>query len=131
MTLRRILIVDDDETVAMTFQSILEILPNCEFAIANSGEQALRLFERQPFNLLITDYRMPNTNGIMLAKRVRQLYPQTITVVVTAYGNDELREQAARASVWRVLDKPVNFTELHAVVLEALGQSESWRKEDG
>jgi CheY-like chemotaxis protein len=131
MILRRILIVDDDEIVAMTFQSILEILPNCEVVIAHSGEQALRLFEQQPFNLLITDYKMPDTNGVLLATRVRQLYPRTIIFVITAYGDDELREQAARVSIRRVLDKPVDFTELRAVVLEALGQWDSWRQGDG
>jgi CheY-like chemotaxis protein len=124
VALRRILIVDDDEKVALFFQAILETLPNCQVAIATSGEEALQLFEQQPFNLLITDYRMPGTDGMTLAMRVRQLYPQAVIVMITAYGDDELREQAARASIWRILDKPVGFAEFRAAVLEALGQPE-------
>jgi two-component system sensor histidine kinase/response regulator len=123
--LRRILIADDDESVALFFQAILEEIPNCEVAVATDGEQAAQLFEEQPFDLLITDYRMPGTDGIELAVRVRQLYPQTIIVMITAYGSDELREQADRASIRRFLDKPVGLTELRDAVLEVLDRPEN------
>ncbi len=126
MALRRILIVDDEENVALTFQDSLERLPNCEIAIATNGEQALQLFEQQPFDLLITDYKMPGTDGITLAVRVRQLYPRTVIIMITAYGDQTLREQAARASIQRVLDKPVRLGEIRCVALEALGRVEEY-----
>ena len=98
---RRILVVDDEEHVALSFRDSLEILPNCEIAIATNGEQALQLFQQQPFDLLITDYNLPDTNGIDLARRVRQSYSHTVIIMVTAYSSDRLREQAARASFYR------------------------------
>jgi len=121
--LRRILVVDDEENVALTLQDSLEKLPNCEVAVATSGEEALRLFERQPFDLLITDYKMPGVDGMMLATRVRQLYPQTAVVMVTAYSSDELREQAAHASIQRILGKPVKLAEVRCAAMEVLDQS--------
>jgi len=124
VALRRILIVDDEENIAMILQDGLERLPNCEIAIATSGEQALWLFEQQPFDLLITDYKMPGTDGITLAARVRQLYPRTVIIMITAYGDETLREQAARASIQRVLDKPVGLAQVRCVALEALGRVE-------
>jgi len=126
VALRRILIVDDEENIALTFQDGLERLPNCEIAIATNGEQALQLFEQQPFDLLITDYKMPGTDGITLAARVRQLYPRTVIIMITAYGDETLREQAARASIQRVLDKPVGLGEIRCVALEALGRVEEY-----
>ena len=124
VALRRILIVDDDENVALVLQDGLERLPNCEIAIATSGEQALGLFEQQPFDLLITDYKMPGTDGITLAARVRQLYPRTVIIMITAYGDETLSEQAARASIQRVLNKPVGLAKVRCVALEALGRVE-------
>lgn len=124
--LQRILIVDDEINVALTFQDSLERLPNCETTIATNGEQALQLFEQQPFDLLITDYKMPGTDGITLAARVRQLYPRTIIIMITAYGDQTLREQAARASIQHVLDKPVGLGEIRCVALEALGRVEEY-----
>ncbi len=123
--MRRILVVDDEEIVVLTIQDILEELPNCEIAVSTSGQQALQLFEQQPFDLLITDYRMPDMDGLTLATRVRQLYPRTSVIMITAYGSDDLREQAARAYIQRTLDKPVELEEIRGAALEALNGLEN------
>ncbi|MEA3339837.1 MAG: ATP-binding protein [Chloroflexota bacterium] len=123
--LQRILVVDDEENVALIIQDNLESLPNYEISIATSSEQALRLFEQQPFDLLITDYMMPGADGITLATRVRQTYPQTAIIMITAYSDDALREQAARASIQHILDKPVGLAEIHRVVSETLADGQT------
>jgi len=123
--LRHILIVEDEENVATTLQYMLKKLPRCNITIAGGGEQALRLFERQPFDLLITDYKMPDMDGMTLAARVRQSYPQTVIIMITAYGDDALREQAAHISVQHVLDKPVELVEIRSAALEALSRLEN------
>ena len=71
----------------------------------------------QPFDLLITDYKIPDMDGMTLAKRVRQLYPRTSIIMVTAYNDDALRERAARASIQQVLDKPVGLVEIRDAAL--------------
>lgn len=116
----RILVVDDEENVALTMQAGLKILLDCEVAAATSGEQALRLFEEKSFDVLITDYRMPSMDGMTLAVRVRQLYPQVGIVMITAYGDDHVRERAARVPIQAILDKPVNLTDVRMVALEVL-----------
>ena len=121
MALRRILIVDDDENVALGLQDGLETLPDCEIAVVTGGEQALQLSEQQPFDLLITDYKMPGMDGMTLAMRVQQLSPQTVIIMITAYASDALREQADRASIRRILDKPVRLVKIRSEALEALG----------
>lgn len=121
---RRILVVDDEQVVALTLQAGLARLPNCEIQIATSGEQALRLFEQQVFDLLITDYKMPGTDGLALAAQIRQRYPQTVIIMITAYGDYALREQAARLSIRRVLDKPVALDEIRRMTLETFNAAE-------
>ena len=116
---RRILIVDDEEYVVMTLQEGLKKLPNCEVSVATSGRQALELLEQQPFNLLITDYKMPDIDGMALIEHVRQSHPQTAIIVITAYS-DELRDHAARAFIERILDKPVSLSEIRSVASEVL-----------
>jgi len=127
--LRRILVVDDEENVALTLQAGLEKLPNCHVEIATSGEQAWQLFEQQPFHLLITDYKMPGMDGIALAARVRQAYPQTAIVMVTAYSTDELREQAAQAAIQHILDKPIKLAQVRSAAIEALSQPDAQPEE--
>lgn len=121
---RRILVVDDEENVALTLEAGLERLPNCEVAVATSGEQALQLFATKPFDLLITDYKMPGMDGMTLAARVREMYPSTVIVLVTAYSSDELREQAARVSIQHILDKPVKLSDVRTVAMQVLGHTD-------
>jgi CheY-like chemotaxis protein len=121
VVLRRILIVDDEENVALMLQAGLETQPHCETTVATSGAQALELLERQQFDLLITDYKMPGTDGLALANRVRQLYPQMSIIMVTAYGDEGLRQQAAGISIHRILDKPVKLDEIRGVTSAVLG----------
>lgn len=116
----RILIVDDEAFVGLTLKEGLEKIPNCEVEVALNGSQALALFAERPFDLLITDYKMPDMNGVMLAARVRELYPATGIIMITAYSNHLLREPFAAAAVQRVLNKPVHISEIRAAALETL-----------
>jgi CheY-like chemotaxis protein len=119
--LRRVLVVDDEENVALTLQAGLEKLPQCEITVATSGLQALEHLEQEPFDLLITDYKMPGTDGLALATRVRQLYPQMSIIMVTAYGDESLRQEAAGISIERILDKPIGLDEIRGVASAVLG----------
>lgn len=121
---RRILIVDDQEHAILTLQAGLQKLSNCKVITATSGEQALQFFTRQPFDLLITDHNLPGISGLLLAAQIRQHYPQTIIIMITAYGNDRLYKQAADIPIQNVVDKPVKLKEIRRVVSEALNRKE-------
>jgi CheY-like chemotaxis protein/two-component sensor histidine kinase len=127
--LRRILIVDDEENVALTLQAGLERLPQCEITVATSGLRALEHLEQEPFDLLITDYKMPGTDGLALATRVRQLYPQISIIMVTAYGDESLRREAAGISIERVLDKPIKLDEIRGAASAVLGDPHNGAQE--
>ena len=116
----RILLVDDEENVILTMKAGLQVLLDCEVTTATSGQQALRLFEEKPFDLLITDYKMPDMDGMTLSARVRQSYPRTAIVMVTAYVDNDLRKRAAQVPIQCVLEKPVNLPDVRMAILEIL-----------
>ena len=68
--------------------------------------------------MLITDYRMPDMDGIALAARIHQLYPGTAIIMVTGCSTDALHERAIHASVQHILSKPVNYEDLCGLILE-------------
>ncbi len=119
--LRRLLLVDDEEPIIWLFEEGLANIPGCEITSVTTGEEALLLFDTASFDLLITDYKMPGMDGLALAKNVHELYPQTQIVMLTAYGSLALSEQAGRAGIRRVLDKPVRLDEMRRLVAELLG----------
>ena len=123
MKIQRILVVDDEENIAELLRAGLEKLPNCEVAIATSGLQALELFEQKPFDVLITDYNMPDMDGLLLATRVRQIHLRTAVIMITAYGALLPREQVITADIRQVLDKPVQLAAVRDATLHALEDS--------
>jgi CheY-like chemotaxis protein len=122
--LRRILIVDDDPGVLFAFESALEQLPNCEIETATGGAQALQRLAEKEFDLLITDYRMPDMDGLALAMRLRQTYTTLAILMITAFSTQEMRHQAEDLRIGRVLDKPVDMSEIRDAAQAALAAGE-------
>jgi CheY-like chemotaxis protein len=122
--MQRILVVEYDQSVALTLRDGLERLADCEVFVAANGERAVRLCKQGPFDVLITDYKMPGTDGLALIARIRELCPRTRVVMLTAYRDDRLWRQAAARVVWSILDRPVGLEEIRSTVSEALGRTE-------
>ena len=118
--LRRILIVDDEECVAFTLREGLQKLPRCEIVVTSSGRQALDLFKEQPFDLLITDYKMPDLDGVALASCIQKNHPGTGIIMITAYGHDLIQDPVAARAIQRVLHKPIRLSEIREVAIETL-----------
>ncbi len=118
--LRRILLVDDEFNQVSILKSGLAKLPNCEVAIATSGRQALALFAEQPFDLMITDYRMPEMDGLALANLIREQYPATHIILLTAFGSEVMHETARANPAQLVLEKPIDIRHIREAALNAL-----------
>jgi len=122
MDSKRILVVDDEPKVAFFLQASLESLEhNYQVVCAETGETALDEMNRTPFDVVITDLRMPGMNGLELMQRVRESYPQTRTILITAYGSDEVEAETRRLSAYRYLTKPFHIEDLTTAVQEAMG----------
>jgi len=118
---KRILIVDDEKKVAFFLQESLEDLgDNYEVVSAETAEAALQQIESQPFDLIITDLRMPDINGLELIQRVRAISPETRTILITAYGSDEVEAEARRLQAYSYFTKPFHIDDFMETVQEAL-----------
>ena len=118
--LRHILVVDDEPNQVRILKTGLDRLPDCEVMIATGGQEALDLFARQAFDLMITDYRMPQMNGLQLAQAVRQLSPLVYIIMLTGFDNGAHTESAGPSPVQLVLEKPVDIRHIRSAVQAAL-----------
>jgi CheY-like chemotaxis protein len=121
MSNKRILIVDDEAKVAFFLQESFESLGrNYQVVRAESGESALVEVERKPFDVVITDLRMPGMSGLELMQQVREKNPDTRIILITAYGSDDVEAETRRLQAYRYFTKPFHVEDLIAAVQEAL-----------
>ena len=119
MNRRRVLVVDDDESLRRVTQVQLE-QAGCETKVAANGAEALALLQRSPQDLVITDLKMPGMSGLDLLRRIRSEYPDTVVVMITAFGAVDTAVEAMKVGAHDYITKPVNADELELVVQRAL-----------
>ena len=121
---RRLLIVDDEKTIAMVLAETLEkVDQECVIETASSGAEALSKIQDSPYTLVITDYKMPGIDGLSLIRQIRELSPETRVVLMTAYGNSELRDSVADIGLSEYLEKPFTLQQIRQIVKNAVGQT--------
>ena len=103
-----ILVVDDNLAMADSLADILEAKGFTVYAAAG-GAEALEILRKQPVDILLTDVKMPAMNGLELYRNTRKVYPNLITIFMTAYAADDLIEQGMAEGVKTVLTKPVEI----------------------
>ncbi len=119
MTGKRILVVDDEESLRRVTQLKLQ-QAGFEASTAPDGGAALDLLARAPQDLVLTDMKMPGMSGIELLARIKEEYPEVIVVLVTAFGTIETAVEAMRLGAYDYLIKPINSDALKLVVSRAL-----------
>jgi DNA-binding response OmpR family regulator len=120
MASQRVLIIDDEENIRQTMQIALEA-EGYVVGTAADGPEGLRRFrEREGWDLVLLDQRMPGMEGLEVLRRIREIDPAACIVMVTAYGTIELAVDAMRAGATDFLRKPFTPDVLRGAVRGAL-----------
>lgn len=116
---KRILIVEDE---AILRESLAELLTEegYEVAQAGDGKTAYEMVLQQPMDLVLSDVRMPEMDGLTLLQHLQRVAPQTPVIMITAYGTVESAVAAMRSGAGDYLLKPVQFDDVLARVRRAL-----------
>jgi two-component system response regulator (stage 0 sporulation protein F) len=120
----KILVVDDEEGARELFNTILTD-EGYEVALANSGEDALGLFKSNPYNLVITDIKMPVMDGLQLLQEIRKMGSKTDVIMVTAYGEVESYLKAMSLGAAEYINKPIRIKELKRIVHKVLTEQKA------
>jgi two-component system response regulator PilR (NtrC family) len=126
--MNRILIVDDEQSMRELL-SILLRKEGYEVVTAENGASALKAIQREIFDLVITDLRMPQFDGMALLKSVKDVSPDTIVIIITAFGTTEGAERARDLGAYDYIGKPFNNDEIKLVIHNAL-EKRHLRKEN-
>src|SRR5271168_2466221 len=119
MTVGKVLVVEDDDSLRRVTQMHLEKFGFATTTTTNA-EQALRSLEQAPSDVVLTDLHLPGMSGLDLLKRIKLDYPETVVIVVTAFGTVSSAVEAMKAGAHDYITKPLHHYELNEMVRRAI-----------
>ncbi len=120
---KRILVIDDEATIRL---SLVEALTTEGYAVdaAETGEEALANCNRNSYDLLVTDLKLPGVNGLEILQALRNQQQDTPVIMMTAYGDVDTAVEAMRAGAYNFIQKPFKLKEIKKQVRSALRATE-------
>ncbi|MFH1538131.1 MAG: sigma-54 dependent transcriptional regulator [bacterium] len=116
---KSILVVDDRENVRKMLAAHLSG-QGYEAEAVSSGEEAMGAFQRKIFDVVITDMRMPGMDGLAVIRTVKEISPDTVVVVITAYAEMDNAIEAMKEGAFDYIKKPFKLEEIDATISKAL-----------
>ncbi len=118
MAIEKILIVDDEKLVR---DFLIETLQRKKYDVQgfDSGQKALTHLKDHHYDLVITDMKMPGLTGIDVLKKIKEISPNTIVIIITAYGSIENAVEAMRLGAFNYLIKPFSPDSIEAIIEKA------------
>jgi len=113
-----VLVVDDDEAHAEAVAESLERV-GCECTIAPSGKRGIELIEGENFDIVITDLKMDDVDGLMILRKAKEELPEAEVIVLTGHSSINSAVTAMQAGAYTYLTKPLDIQELRAAVDKA------------
>ena len=115
----KILVIDDDTSLRRVLEYNLQE-EGYEVQTASSGEEGLYWFGQSQPDLVITDMKMPGMDGLMLLKSIKERSPDTLVIIITAFGTVDVAVDAMKAGAHDYITKPFKRDELKLTVKKAL-----------
>ncbi len=121
--MQSIMIVDDERIVGdMAKLSLSQEGYDVETFL--DGESALKRLEAKSFRVVVTDLKMKGVDGLEVLRTVKEQYPQTVVIMITAFANLDVAIEALRDDVFDFFPKPVKIKDLKASIRRALEEGE-------
>jgi DNA-binding NtrC family response regulator len=121
---QHILVVDDEKDTCLLLSQVLE-KEGYAVDMANSGRDALSILRRKKIDLVITDLKMPEMDGLAFMREARRLKSRAKFIMMTAYGEIETYLDAINLGAFDYLNKPMEISDVRNVVKKALQGSKS------
>lgn len=115
----KILVVDDEKHI----RDVMDILLKNEgydVLVADGGESGIEAMKKDIFDLVITDLKMPKVSGFDLLKTVKNISPDTVVVIITAFGTTESAVEAMKLGAFDYIQKPFKNDDIRLVVKNAM-----------
>jgi len=117
----RILIIEDDEEMRSLLEDFLKD-EGYEADSADNGSEAFGRLAQEPFDLVITDIRMPGLTGLDILSSVKNFQPKLPVIVITSFGGEEVYRRSMARGADGYLEKPIHFHKLRTLIHEMVSR---------
>lgn len=114
------ILVADDEQSMREFLEIMLKKEGYKVALASNGEEVTKMIEKDIFDLILLDIRMPKLDGISALKKIKSVNPETIVIMITAYASADTAIQAMKEGAYDYITKPFKVDEIKLIIRNAL-----------
>ncbi|MBU1053230.1 MAG: response regulator [Proteobacteria bacterium] len=118
-----VMIIDDEPIVCKRLRSTLE-KANLEIETFTDPNEAVKRFSEKLFNVLITDLKMKEMDGIDVLKLVKKVSPETKVIIITGVATVEKAKEALKLGAYDFIAKPFKLSQLRNLVMKGIGLSE-------
>lgn len=108
-----ILLIDDDEWIRDSLKLFFEA-EGCHILALETAEEGLEALHCQDYDIIITDYKLPGMDGVEFFKQIQNSHPDTIKILITAYKNEAVVNEAKEAGVQHLIAKPFTSETIEA-----------------
>ena len=115
----KLLIIDDERVALRNLEHIMK-KEGYDVVGTQSGANALKLLEEQPFDVVLTDLRMGKVDGMEILRRCREIHPDTEVVMITGFATLESGVEAMKHGAFYYIAKPFKLDAVRKVVQEAV-----------
>ncbi len=116
-SVERVLILDDEEMVLTSLRSFLELETDYEVVTFTSANEALEYTKKNKINLVVSDYLMPEMDGISFLAKVKEIDPNATRIILTGYADKENAIKAINeVSLFQYIEKPWDNDNLKLVI---------------
>ena len=128
--MKRILVVDDNETFRLPLRATLQSA-GYEVETASEGGLAVKLHRERPFDLVITDIRMPGLTGLDVLSAAKKLRGEMPVIVITAFGGEEVCRRSIARGADGYLEKPIHFQKLRSLIHDLISPKQMKIEREG
>lgn len=119
----KILITDDERSIRNALKEILEY-EQYEIDLAEDGQEALEMFEKSEYDLILSDIKMPKMDGIELLEKIKAIQPDQAFILITGHGDVETAVAAIKNGAYDFIQKPLDLNRLLVTVKNALDKNQ-------
>ena len=120
---KKILLVDDDEWIRDSLTLYFDT-EGCQMIAVETAEEGMELLKQQDYDIILLDYKLPGIDGLTFSRKIQEIRPDAIKILITAYKNKKIVSEAVNVGIQDLIDKPFTIKTIEDSMLRLIQRNE-------